>query len=238
MKWLRTIVLFDKGGVLSEKDWRDFHESYCRCIAKIDHPVGSGSLKLRRKFKPADGQWRRNGVNFLKHRFLGHMKADEGWKPEGEVDLSADRKQPPLRLYPSLNSYQEPITSNFGGFDFVTHGNDGSKVAIEWETGNISSSHRSMNKLTIALKAGIIDIGVLIVPSRALYDHLTDRIGNINELSGYLSMWADAGATIDRGLLAITVVEHDELTDDHDFPFLPRGDDGRAKEGRSKQTKV
>lgn len=70
----------------------------------------------------------------------------------------------------------------------MTTGPNGAKVAIEWETGNISSSHRSMNKLGIALMGGVIQIGVLIVPSRDLYDHLTDRIGNIGELSGYLSM--------------------------------------------------
>jgi len=237
MKWLRTIVLFDKGGVLSEKDWRIFHESYLKCIESIDHPSGSGSLKLRKKLKRPDGQWQRNGVNYLKHRFLNHMQTDEGWIPEGQVDLSADREQPSLSLYPSLEPYREPITSSFGGFDFVTEGDDGSKVAIEWETGNISSSHRSMNKLVIALKSGILDIGVLIVPSRALYEHLTDRIGNISELSGYLAMWADAGETVDRGLLAVTVVEHDELTEDPAFSYLPRGNDGRAKEGRAKQIK-
>ena len=237
MKWLRTIILFDKGSVLSEQDWQDFHESYLRCIAKIDHPSGSGSLTLRKKLKGPDGQWRRNGVNYLKNRFLGHMETDEGWLPEGVVGLSRDRKQPTLRLYPSLRPHCEPITSSFGGFDFVTQGKDGNKVAIEWETGNISSSHRSMNKLAIALKSGIIDMGVMVVPSRALYEHLTDRIGNISELSGYLAMWAGAGETVDRGLLAITVVEHDELTDDLDFSYLPSGNDGRAREGRAKRVK-
>jgi hypothetical protein len=34
------------------------------------------------------------------------------------------------------------------------------------------------------------------------------------------------------------VVEHDELTDDHELPYLTRGNDGRAKEGRAKRTKT
>lgn len=93
-----------------------------------------------------------------------------------------------------------------------------------------------MNKLAIALANGIVEVGVLIVPSRALYEHLTDRIGNIGELSGYLSMWVGLKATVDRGVLAITVVEQDALTDDDAFPYLPRGSDGRAKEGRAKMT--
>jgi len=89
-----------------------------------------------------------------------------------------------------------------------------------------------MNKLAIALGAGIIEVGVLILPSRLLYEHLTDRIGNISELSGYLSMWESLKSTVARGLLAITVVEHDELTDRADIPYLKVGNDGRAAEGR------
>lgn len=234
MKWLRTLILFDQGNIISSDDWKSFHDSYVRSIASIDYPVGSGSLTLKRKMRDADGQWQRNGVNYLRSRFLDHIINVEKWRAEGEVDLSRDRQQPPIRLYPSLELYREPITSDFGGFDFVTHGLGSNRVAIEWETGNISSSHRSMNKLAIALGNRVVDIGVLVLPSRSLYEHLTDRIGNIGELSGYLSMWEGLKASVERGLLAITVVEQDHLTDD-DFPYLPRGNDGRAKEGRSKK---
>jgi len=206
------MILFERGDVLNRRDWSEFHQSYLRAISKIDNPRGSGRLKLREKLLLPNKQWTRNGVGYLKSRFLEHMTNDEGWVSEGMVQLKRGAIAPNLQLYPSLQSHVEPVTSTFGGFDFVTSGKDGAKVAIEWETGNISSSHRSMNKLAIALQSGIIEAGVLIVPSRALYDHLTDRIGNISELSGYLGMWAGLGASIERGLLAITVVEHDELT--------------------------
>lgn len=234
MKWLRTLVLFDNGNVISSDDWKSVHESYVRSIQSIDFPRGSGSLTLRRKARKANGQWDRNGVKYLRSRFLDHMQGAENWTPEGNVDLGRDREQPPIRLYPSLQAYREPITSDFGGFDFVTTAQDESKVAIEWETGNISSSHRSMNKLAIALGNGIVQVGVLIVPSRDLYEHLTDRIGNIGELSGYLSMWESLKASVERGLLAISVVEHDHLTTDAEFPYLPLGNDGRAVEGRAR----
>ena len=95
--------------------------------------------------------------------------------------------------------------------------------------------HRSLNKLAIALAAGKIQAGVLILPSRELYEHLTDRIGNIRELSPYLGMWSGLSSTVERGLLAITVVEHDELTDDEAHPYLKSGTDGRSKEGRQKR---
>lgn len=233
MKWLRTLILFDKGNVVSTNDWKSFHESYLRSIASVDHPSGSGSLILRKKTKEGK-QWNRNGVVYLKSRFLHHMKTVEGWQPEGIMVLKKDQEPPVLKLFPSLERYQEKITSKFGGFDFTTHGHEGTRIAIEWETGNISSSHRSMNKLAIALEAGIIDIGVTIVPSRDLYQHLTDRIGNIGELSGYLAMWSGLGSTVKRGLLAITVVEHDDLTEDETHPYLRSGDDGNARKGRKK----
>lgn len=235
MKWLRTLVLFDKGNIISSTDWKTIHDSYTSSIASIDFPAGSGRLRLRRKVKRPDGQWQRNGVNYLRSRFLDHMTGAQGWRAEGLVSLSRDRDQPPIRLYPSGEVYREPITSDFGGFDFVTHAQNGTRVAIEWETGNISSSHRSMNKLAIALRNGIVDVGVLIVPSRQLYEHLTDRIGNIGELSGYLAMWEGLKESVERGLLAITVVEHDELTDDSSYPYLPAGNDGRAREGKAKR---
>jgi len=235
MKWLRTLILFDQGEVVSSPDWRALHESYVRSIESIDNPRGSGRLCLRRKVKLPGGQWARNGVGYLRSRFLEHVCDVEGWQPEGGVDLKRDREQPAIRLYPSLQEYREPITSDFGGFDLVTEGDNGTRIAIEWETGNISSSHRSMNKLAIALSAGVVDVGVLILPSRILYEHLTDRIGNIGELSGYLSMWEGLKSTVQRGLLAITVVEHDELTDDPDFPYLAAGNDGRAAQGKAKR---
>jgi hypothetical protein len=236
MKWLRTLVIFDRGGVVSSSDWREIHESYVRSIQSIDFPRGTGALKLRRKFRRPDGQWNRNGVGYLRRRFLDHMVKEERWRVEVGFDLGKNRQPEELRLYPGLESHREPIKSEFGDFDLVTTAPEGTHVAIEWETGNISSSHRSMNKLAIALAAGKIKAGVLILPSRDLYEHLTDRIGNISELSGYLSMWKALEPRVDRGLLAITVVEHDVLTDDTKFQYLPVGDDGRAREGRSKKS--
>jgi len=233
VKWLRTLLLFDTAKIAASDEWRSIHDSYVRSIQSLDFPEGSGTLTLRRKKQRPDKQWDRNGVNYLKARFLDHMQREEGWRKEGDVDLSRDRQQPPIKLYPSMEDYREPITSDFGGFDFVTTGSAGGRVAIEWETGNISSSHRSLNKLAIALGNGIIEMGVLILPSRSLYEHLTDRIGNIGELSGYLSMWEGVKASVPKGLLAISVVEQDALTDDG-VDYLPRGKDGRSAEGKNK----
>ena len=238
MKWLRTLMIMNRGGVVTSDDWKTIHDSYVRAIQTIDFPESAGSLTLRRKVRRPDGQWDRNGVGYLRSRFLNHMVNEETWRCESGFELSKVPNPPDLLLYPSMELHHEPIKSDFGGFDFVTTAPAGTRVAIEWETGNISSSHRSMNKLAIALVAGTIDAGVLIVPTRDLYEHLTDRVGNIDELSGYLTMWKDLEDRVERGLLAISVVEHDALTDDPDFPFLPVGKDGRASEGRTKRRRV
>ena len=77
---------------------------------------------------------------YLRSRFLRHMVDDEGYLPEVGFSLERDSTPPKLRLYPGMQAYEEPITSGFGGFDFVTTAADGTRVAVEWETGNISSS--------------------------------------------------------------------------------------------------
>ena len=234
MKWLRTIIVFDKGDVVSEQDWAAVHESYVRGIEAIHHPAGSGKFVLRRAVHLRKGEWKRNGVGYMRSSFLRKMVDVEKWQSEANVDLPRDRIQPTLKLYPSGVEHREPVTSKFGGFDFQILTKNGLRVAIEWETGNISSSHRSINKLVIALASGAIQAGVVIVPSRDCYAQLTERIGNIGELSGYLELWEAAKGRIDRGLLAISVVEHDEVTDDPSVRYLPVGKDGRAKKAKTK----
>jgi hypothetical protein len=230
MKWLRTLIIFDQGDLVNSKDWAAVHASYVNSILGIDHPEGTGTLTLRRRTR-VNGRYQRNGVNYLRSRFLNNMVNVQKWTSEGLVDLAKTRPQVITKRYPSMEDYQEPITSEFGEFDFTTTGPEGTKIAIEWETGNISSSHRSLNKLCIALSAGILQVGVLIIPSRMLYTHLTDRIGNIGELSPYLSFWQSVQVTVSRGLLAVTIVEHDELTDDKKVAYLPQGKDGNADKG-------
>lgn len=236
MRWLRTLVLFDKGGVVASSDWKAVHTAFVRAIQRIEHPADSGKLTLRRKkYDRKSKQWDRNGVTPLKAQFFRSMVENEGWQAEAQFDIAGLREATNLQLYPSRAPYREPVTSEFGKFDFVTTAPSGTHVAIEWETGNISSSHRSLNKLAIALGAGKIHAGVLILPSRDLYEHLTDRIGNIGELSPYLAMWSGLASTVERGLLALAVVEHDELTDDEAIPYLKAGKDGRSKEGKRKR---
>jgi hypothetical protein len=97
-------------------------------------------------------------------------------------------------------------------------------VGFEWETGNISSSHRALNKLTGALMRSELVGGILVVPSDKLKVYLTDRIGNIGELRPYFPLWS--AAPVKNGALRIIVVEHDAT--DMNVPRIPKMTAGRA----------
>jgi hypothetical protein len=115
------------------------------------------------------------------------------------------------------------LDERLGDLDAVLTG-PAKPIVVEWETGNISSSHRSINKLTLLLKTQIISAGVLVVPSRKLYVYLTDRIGNIQEIKPYFSLWKSVPCR--EGILEIVVIEHDATS--KDVPRIPKGTDGRA----------
>lgn len=53
---------------------------------------------------------------------------------------------------------------------------------MEWETGNISSSHRALNKMALGILKGLLIGGALVLPTRAMYKYFTDRVGNFAEI--------------------------------------------------------
>ena len=108
----------------------------------------------------------------------------------------------------------------------LTFGGDAKPFGAEWETGNVSSSHRAINRLLLASYQGAFVGGVLIVPSRKTYRYLTDRIGNASELEPYYPLWRSYGQTNACTYLGIVVVEHDAL--DPSVPLIGKGTDGRA----------
>ncbi len=96
--------------------------------------------------------------------------------------------------------------------------------AVEWETGNISSSHRALNKMAIGLLDGILAGGILVLPSRNMYQYLTDRVGNFAEIEPYFPVWRNL--QIHDGVLAVIEIEHDAISSD--IPPIRKGTDGRA----------
>ena len=99
-------------------------------------------------------------------------------------------------------------------------------IGFEWETGNISSSHRAVGKLIQCMQMGGLIGGFPVVPSDELKRYLTDRIGNIGELRSYIPMWS--GMTLARGVLRFVVVEHDATSDT--VALIPKDNSGRASQ--------
>ena len=253
MKFIRTVVVFDRGGLIDSDRWVRMHEAITGAIGSIVHPPGNNRFAIRRRMPKVDAggkvtnQFMRNGVGPIRRQFLANLTA-AGWRAEMPVGLARQAlalaeptAKTALAEYPSKRDFawedsdwNQVFRDQLGDFDFYSETADGMRCVIEWETGNISSSHRSMSKLCLVMLAGLIDIAVVVLPSRQLYPHLTDRIGNWEELSPYLALWHHVGHSVKRGLLAVTVVEHDEVTEDPAVPFISQGSDGRSAEGASK----
>jgi hypothetical protein len=172
-------------------------------ITSIRWPPGAASFTIHAESGKKRGMG--NGVVPIKTVFVEQLTA-LGWMAEAPFPLEASGGG-----------------SKFGPVDVTTTA-DGKQFVVEWETGNISSSHRSMNKLALGLLEGAIAGGLLIVPSNKLAPFLTDRIGNIGELRPYLPLWRSVVGA--RGYLGIFVVEHDATSTE--VPRIKKGTDGRA----------
>ena len=201
----------------------------------------NGKTKVVKGKENQKGKTLRNGVGPLRDQFRRWM-GKTGWICEEPCSLAPFFKKLressavaftkfPMPTAEELEEAKvEALNESVGDFDFWFQTKSDFRTVVEWETGNISSSHRSLNKMCLALMGGVVDAGVLIVPSKFMYPHLTDRIGNIRELQPYFYFWNRVGTLVDRGLLSVAEVEHDELFKSTDLrDFISMGTDGNSK---------
>jgi len=201
MKIVETHDIFSVGAFPKSGEWHSACTQVKNAILATDWPHGSGKFTIY----PQSGKKRGkgNGVVSIKKPCLARLKRS-GWLAE---------KLPPLRRG----------VMNPGDLDALYQCDKGF-IGFEWETGNISSSHRAVNKLLLTMQLGGLIGGFLVVPSDKLKVFLTDRIGNIGELRPYLPLWSSI--PILEGVLRIEVVEHDATS--FDVPRIPKATDGRA----------
>ena len=213
MQIVHVETLISRGPFAESAKWSAIREQIHTAVRGAEWPPGSGSFTIYPQSGKKRGEG--NGVTPIKDftiheltgdkpRFsqLGHTPSDE-WVAEYPWPVG-ERVRP-------------------GNMDAAYVWPDG-VVCLEWETGNISSSHRSMNKMCLGLLQGSIKAGVLVVPSRKLYVYLTDRIGNVAELEPYFPLWRDTSC--DEGILEVIVIEQD--AESTDVPRIPKRTDGRA----------
>jgi hypothetical protein len=144
-----------------------------------------------------------NGVVPIKKNFIS-LLVSRGWKAEQKMSL-APGMQP-------------------GKIDVIKETSEGI-FAVEWETGNVSSSHRALNKIAAGVLQGHLIGGYLILPVRELAQYLTDRIGNFEEIEPYFHLWKNVG--IVNGELGVMTFIYDDTS--KDAPLIPKGTDGNAE---------
>lgn len=183
MKIVHVETILSCGAYAESAHWKETRDAIHRAVCRCAWPPGSDKFTIY----PESGKKRGkgNGVTPIRNEFIKELKKLE-WTIEGKA--------------------KNALGAALGDFDAILLGPRGS-IVVEWETGNISSSHRSMNKLTMLVADGIIAAGVLVVPSRRLYVYLTDRIGNYQELEPYLKLWKSVPCK--TGILEIVVIEQD-----------------------------
>lgn len=196
MRIVETIDLVSAGGLSRTPHWRRAWRNVKTAIRSTDWPHGSGLFTL---FPGRHA----NGVKPIKTPCLEALRR-QGWETE------------------SLPEIRDGALTT-GDLDAILETKSG-YIGFEWETGNISSSHRAINKLVLALIEEVIVGGFLVVPSAKLYNFLTDRVGNVEELRPYFALWK--AMDLKRGCLRIVVVEHDKTSTK--VRRIPKGTDGRA----------
>ncbi len=198
-----TRHLIDAGSFTSTPTWRRIKRELRQAIAAVVWPPGSQSFTIY-------PERRGNGVKPIKDGFVAKL-IEFGWKPEQRFPRGGG---------------DEIAAAHPGRFDALLELEEYelAPFVVEWETGNVASSHRAMNKMALALKLGRISGGVLVLPSHRLYPYLTDRIGNYRELEPYLSLYTDL--RLESGYLGVIVVEQDATSED--VPKIQKGTDGWA----------
>jgi len=201
MKIVHVETILSCGTYAKSAHWRETREAIHKAVRKCAWPPGSKLFTIYPQSGKKRGEG--NGVVPIRSEFIKELRKLE-WTIEGKA--------------------KNLLNQQLGDFDAVLSG-PGSPVVVEWETGNISSSHRSMNKLTMLVADGIIAAGVLVVPSRKLYVYLTDRIGNYQELEPYLKLWKSVPCK--AGVLEIVVIEQD--AESKKVRKIPKTTAGRAE---------
>jgi hypothetical protein len=201
MKIVHVETLIEVGEISVSRRWKAIRSKLHRAIKAVDWPPGSKKFTIYPQSGKKRGEG--NGVKPIKNECIAKLVA-QGWSTETQ--------------------FADESFTTLGGLDATLLTRNG-LVAMEWETGNISSSHRAINKMALCLLRRQLVAATLVVPSRRLYRFLTDRIGNYPELEPYFDLWRSIPCT--NGVLEIVVIEHD--AESTSVPKIPKGTDGRSQ---------
>ena len=206
MKIIKWETLLDTGNYSKRTEFEIVKTQIQEAIKNVVWPPESSSFSIYPESGKKRGEG--NGVKPIKLGFTSYLEK-LGWALETKMGRNSAKGS-----YP-------------GAFDcHYTFSTDLKPFVVEWETGNISSSHRAINRIALGILNSWISGGVLIVPSENLARFLTDRIGNEPELRPYVPLWKKWEKLSSMSYLGIITIEHDK--ESFDVPRIPKGTDGRA----------
>ena len=211
MQIVEALDIVHAGRFPRTKTWRRAVSEVEAAIGKAVWPPNSRRFLLNPEPK-IDERGRRdrhpNGVMPIKEPMIQHLQSC-GWETEALPELPVGFED------------QDVLTT--GDLDALLFDRN-RYVGFEWETGNVSSTHRAINKLLDGITRGTLRGGILVLAVRATQRYLTDRVGNFEEIAPYFELWSRY--PVRDGVLRIYGVGHDEL--DPLVPYIPKGKDGRA----------
>ncbi|MGG0403198.1 restriction endonuclease [Priestia megaterium] len=176
-----------------------YEQAYKEVVTAISStvwPIGSNVFAINNSVKNA------NGVVPLKEKCYIELENTYDWFREKPLNVLKIEKQKggPIDVYKEFNS--------------------GERIGLEFESGNIASAHRSMNKLLLGINRNELDLGIILMPVKELAYYLTDRITNYEELEPYFE--------ITEGKPFI-FIGFDATIYDKNIPLIPKGKDGMSK---------
>ncbi len=118
------ILLRDEGNWQASGQWLETDREIREAISSIVWPQGSKKFTIN---PTPQG----NGVKPIKEAFLISLQS-RSWRTEQRVKILDQ--------------------GSSGKVDALKDFSDGTTFVVEWETGNVSSSHRALNKIVVALK--------------------------------------------------------------------------------------
>lgn len=200
MKIVHIERLVDFGVFSRSAEWKTIRSHVVESIKSIEWPPGSGRFILHDE--PGKKRGKGSGVKQIKDAFLEHL-VSLGWNLETPLNVGQTKK-------PGKVDATFPVW--------------GRLFCVEWETGNISSTHRALNKMLLGMQLRVLIGGVLILPTRTMYRYLTDRVGNYEEIEPYFPLFRSY--PVEEGLLVVVAIEQDAVS--KSVPRLRKGTNGRA----------
>lgn len=232
MKIKNRRVLIDEGSFSNSDAWEESRNQVLESIRNIHWPPENDEFAI-------NPQKTGNGVNPITDAFESNLDNKERWSSTGRTHFKTILQRKGLfeEVIEIMSKYYDDPESFVSSpwFDAVRASDvDGETrlSVVEWETGNISSSHRSLNRITLGLIMGIITSGIVILPTRNMYQYLTDRIGNYVELEPYFLIWESLSSEIDNGIIEVIAVEHDRKS--NEVPLIGKLHDGMSDREESK----